>query len=308
MALGRTLLAVMPALVLARFGVGAPMLAQAAPQIAKEQERALSDEEIRALADRAIANQHRDDTVLKDYERVQRDVARGSDARALESKVYRVVPTGTGTLKLLVKDEGRPVDAGFYRKQLLDWEQVLEIDIHPDDPRVKATVAKTEKKSKERKDLVDAARRAFHARWLGRERRDGRVYEILQLEPNLDFHPRNNTQDLLTHARAKVWIEAQSGQLARGEADIIRDISFGGGILGKVYRGGHFEMEQAEVAPGIWLPTRYQYDYMGRKFLFGFETHQLTEISRYRHLGSPSEALALVRNELQSGQMFNGDP
>lgn len=308
MTLGRTLLAVTPALVLAGISGDIRAQAQSATPSTKAEERPLSEDEIRALAERAIANQHRDDAALKEYERIERDFIRDSDQRVLGNKFYRVVPTGTGTLKLLVKENGRAVDAGYYRKQLFDWEQVLEIDVHPDDPREKAVVAKAEKKAQERKELVDAARHAFHAKWLGRERRDGGVFEILQLEPNPDFHPRNNTQDLLTHARATVWIEAQSGQLERGEADIIRDIGFGGGILGKVYRGGHFEMKQAEVAPGIWLPTRYQYDYQGRKFLFGFDTHDLTEISHYRRIGPPNEALAVVRSELQSGQMFNGDP
>jgi hypothetical protein len=90
--------------------------------------------------------------------------------------------------------------------------------------------------------------------------------------------------------------------MVRGEAHIMRDISFGGGILGKVYRGGVFSMEQAEVAPGIWEPTRYQYDFGGRKFVFSFDEHEIVEASHYRRVGSPREALAVVQNELASSQ------
>ena len=90
--------------------------------------------------------------------------------------------------------------------------------------------------------------------------------------------------------------------MVRGEAHITRDISFGGGILGKLYRGGVFSMEQSEVAPGIWEPTRYQYDFGGRKFLFSFDEHQVVEASHYRRVGPPKEALTLVQNELASGK------
>jgi hypothetical protein len=67
-------------------------------------------------------------------------------------------------------------------------------------------------------------------------------------------------------------------------------------------------MEQAEVAPGIWLPTLYQYDYSGRKFLFSFAQHQTIEASHYRRIGPPSEALVAIQNELTSGKPTPGDP
>ena len=69
-------------------------------------------------------------------------------------------------------------------------------------------------------------------------------------------------------------------------------------MLGKVYRGGRFVMEQAEVTGGIWLPSRYQFDFEGRKFLFGFDLHETTTVSQYRRIGPPQLALVAVRREL----------
>jgi len=57
-------------------------------------------------------------------------------------------------------------------------------------------------------------------------------------------------------------------------------------------------LEQAEVQPGIWLPTFYQYDFVGRKFLFVFEIHERREESRYQRIGPPNEALIAIRREL----------
>jgi hypothetical protein len=112
----------------------------------------------------------------------------------------------------------------------------------------------------------------------------------------------------MTHITAKIWVDHEKNQLARAEAHVMRDMAFGGGILGKLYRGGVFSFEQTEFSPGVWLPVRYQYDFMGRKFLFTFEQHQYIEASQYHHIGPPKEALAQVNSEIASGKIVNGDP
>jgi hypothetical protein len=105
-----------------------------------------------------------------------------------------------------------------------------------------------------------------------------------------------------------LWIDQKSGQVVQGDADIIRDIGFGGGFLGKVYRGGHFVLKQRPVTPDIWLASYYQYDFSGRKLMFGFEDHKKVEISRYRDLGTVSQALEVARNDIAKSGAFAGDP
>jgi hypothetical protein len=294
-------------LALTTLAASSPAGSRAAPQN-PEDNRPLSHDEVVALADRAIANQHHGDQAILEYDRVEHAIQRsgGSSPRILLDKTYRVVPTGTGTLKLLLKDGGKPVDAETYRKELSTWEQNLAASAGI--PGFPQSDAKFQKRMKDRAELIDAMRQAFNATWLGRERSNGRVLEKIQLEPNPQFRPHSLVTEILTHARAVIWVDPRTAQVARAEAEIIRDISFGAGILGKVYRGGHFEMEQAEVAPGVWLSTRYQYDFSARKFLFIFEQHDVTEVSRFRRLGAPAQALAVVRHELESKAVFNGDP
>lgn len=272
--------------------------------------QAPSDAEIQARSQKLIDNQHRNDEALEQYERVERHMDRtaGDAPRVLEDRTYRVVPTGTGTIKLLLKDNGKPADAADYHRQLIAWRDLLELMLKPDDPRTKSAYEKSQKKKQERKEIVDAARNAFLTKWIGQETRNGRLCDVFQVDPNPDFHPHSIAQDVLTRVTAKIWVDHATSQLARGEAHVIHDLSFGGGILGKLYRGGVFTLDQAEVAPGIWLPTRYQYDFTARKFLFTFEEHQYIEVSDYHRDGSPKQALALVQNELATGKSTYGDP
>lgn len=264
-----------------------------------------TDAELYARAQRVLENQHRDDDALEEYERVEHQVDRtnGPAPRVLEDKWYRIVPTGTGNLKILLRESGRDVDPAAYRQQLIAWRDVLELMLKQDDPRTKAAYAKAQKKKQDRAELVAATRQAYLLKWLGQETVYGHACDVLDLTPNPDFHPKSIYQDAMTRLTAKIWIDPASLQMMRGEAHVTKDISIGAGILGKLYRGGVFYLDQREVAPGIWLPSRYQFDFSGRKFLFTFEEHQYIEATQYRYDGPPKQALVVAQNDLASGQM-----
>lgn len=269
-----------------------------------------SPEEIRSRAKILLDNQHANDRAIEEYERIERTTDRtaGMNPRVLEDKEYRVVPTGFGTYKILLKLDGKRTSDVDYRRELQHWQEALELALNPSDSRAKEIDAKYEKKQHDRADLVDAMQDAFNSHWTGREVRSGRVCDVLLLEPNPNFHPRSLLQEALTHVTVKIWVDRTTNQLVRGEANVTKDISVGGGIFGKLYRGGVFSMDQQEVAPGVWLPARIQYDYTIRKFLFTSEEHQLMEASHYRRLGSPKEALSVVQAELAKTAPDRSDP
>ena len=269
-----------------------------------------SDAEIHDRAQKLIENQHQDDAAIEQYERIEHQVDRtaGANPRVLEEKLYRVVPTGTGTMKIVLKENDKRTDPVIYRQQLQTWRELLELALKPDDSRAKLAYSKWQKKKTDRAELVDATQAAFLTKWTGQETVNGRLCDILELSPNPSFHPHTIFQDAMTHITAKIWVDHEKNQLARAEAHVMRDMAFGGGILGKLYRGGVFSFEQAEFSPGVWLPVRYQYDFMGRKFLFTFEQHQYIEASQYHRIGPPKEALAQVNSEIASGKIVNGDP
>jgi hypothetical protein len=268
-----------------------------------------TEEQLHGLRERVIGNQHKDDAVGAEYEHVEHHVLRGANGEKVsEDKTYRVVPTGTGILKLVVKDGGKDVPDDFYQRELLDWKQQLEVASNPDDWRTRMSQAKTTKKLQDRAEMVDSARNALTFAWLRRESYGGYDCDVFQLEPNPGYQPHSTAQDILSHVRGTAWVDRKSEQLVRVDAEIVRDISFGGGVLAKIYRGGHFSLEQMQVAPGVWFPRRYQLDYAGRKFLFSFESHVVSELGSYRRLGTTKEALAKVREEVTKGEKFAGDP
>ncbi len=267
-----------------------------------------SPAEVRALVARMIANQHRDDAALDEYERTEHRQVRqhDKDTAFIEDKTFRVIPAGTGTAHIQIEERGRPVDSALYRKQLQNVEQALVLVLNPT-PRQRQDAEKYAKRTRDRRDVVDAVGNAFLYTWLGRETRNGRTLAKLRLEPNSGFKPTVRNTSLFANVRATAWVDEAAGRVVRVEAEIFRDIYFGGGLLGKVYHGGRFALEQAEVAPGVWLPTLYDYNFAARKLFFGVEVHERTEVSRYHRIGPPREALAAIRRELGSG-LARSDP
>lgn len=266
--------------------------------------------EMKARTDELIANQHNNDQAVEQYEHVEREIDRsaGPNPRTLQDRTFRVVPTGSGTFRILLRDNGKVTDPADYRRQLQAWRDVLQLAMRPDDPREQTAYSKFEKKKHDRAEMVDSTRDAFTQKWVGREKLNGYDCDVVELNPNPSFHPHSLMQEAVTHFNAKVWVEHDSNELVRGEARVMRDISVGGGILGKLYRGGVFSFDQTQIAPGLWFPRRYQYDFTGRKFLFTFEVHQVVESGQYHRVGPPKEALSIVQNEIASGKILTADP
>jgi len=270
------------------------------------QDQPLSPAEVQALSQRAIANQHRNDQLLDQYERIEHSWIRkaGTNPPVTQETLNRVLPTGTGIMRLPLAAPGKPANPVAYHDQLVYLANVLSMVAQPDASE-QQTLERYRKRQQDQADLVSGVGNAYRFSWLGREMRDGRLLLKLQMDPNPDFHPKTLTAQALTHVRAIAWVDESTAEVVHLEAEVTSDVYFGAGILGKLYRGGRFVMDQAEVAPGVWEPIRYQYDLDGRKFLFPFGDHQITEFTQYRRVGTPAEELQTVRNELNTAA---GDP
>ena len=263
-----------------------------------------SPEQIHSLITKAIENQHRDDRALQEFERTEHSIAhKGDNAEVVTDVTERVVPSATGNIKLKLTENGVAVPPETYRHELELAVTALDGASHPAD-RYKEDLAKFEKRRHDHAELVDTAPEAFRAVWAGRETRTdskgARTLMKFLLEPEPGYKPINRFAAIFQHVHATLWVDESQAQFARLEADIATDISFGGGIAGKVYHGGHILMVQEEVTPGIWLPTLYNYNVDGRKFLLPFGIHERTEVSGYRRIGPPPQAIEILRIELNN--------
>ena len=258
-------------------------------------------EQVQSLVARAVENQHRNDRAIEEYERVEHVISHkdGENTEVVSDRIERVFPSGTGTMRLQTAQSSPPVSPEVRRRQLQFAVSALDLFLHPND-RVRQDLAKFEKRRRDHAELLDASAKAFRITWAGRETRGSQTLVKLILEPDPNYKPTSHLAVTFEHIHAVLWVDEAQAQMVRLVGDITSDITFGGGIVGKVYHGGHFVMEQSEVAPGVWFPALYTYDLDGRKFLFGFGVHERTEVTHYRHVGPPSQSIELIRSELNN--------
>ena len=268
------------------------------PAAAQELSPSTSSTGPNGLFDRVIANQKQSETLLGQYECIQRMEKRrtSGDHNPPDTKVLRAFPVGTGMYKIALSGDARPVTPESYRGDLEKLEKYL-VWVVQDGSAQKEAYAKAERKRKERFELIEATHQAFRFTFVGNETRGGRTLLRYTMTPNPNYKPTSRNTMLFTKVSGTIWIDDQSAQLAKVEGNVTEDISLAL-FLAKVYKGSHFMQERYEIAPGIWEPSFEQYDFDGRKYLLPFSIHERAFFTNYKRVGPPQEAVGVVRSEL----------
>jgi hypothetical protein len=250
------------------------------------------------LFNRVIANQKKAEAALELYERVERVETRksASDPAPPTIKVARIIPSGTGMVKIPVGAGGEHGDSASYRASLESLARALALFVNDGGSQREAR-EKYAKKKKERNDLIEATHNAFLFSFVANEPRGDRLLAKYKMDPNPAFKPTSRFTSIFPKVRGFVWVDEASGELARIEGEVTEDISVGL-FLGKINKGSHFMQERYEFQPGLWLASFSQYDFDGRKLFSGFSVHERTFYTNYRYIGPPKEALAAIRQEL----------
>jgi len=262
----------------------------------KRSETPLTPQQIRRLVDRAVENQRRNDLLLDEYARTEHSLFHGNGKEAEKDVIYRVIPAREGIIRVELERDGKTSDAAYLEQQWHGAAQALLAETHGREPHV-GNFYYRERHMHDRADMVTAIGKAFVFRWAGRVAVNGRSVVKLNFDPDPNYRSSARFATVYAHSKGTAWVDESSGQLIRAEAELTDDVSWGAGIIAKLYRGGKFSYEQREVSPGVWLPVRYAYDFDGRKFLFNLTLHQRMEFTDYLHVGPPEEALSVIRRE-----------
>jgi hypothetical protein len=250
----------------------------------------------RATFAKVVANQQRMEHDLDLYERRQKIELHKNDTNTIETKIWRVFPSGPGQTKIALAPDGNPMNLQTYRTDLEKLVKYLSWIIQPGSAEREA-YSKSEHKRKERNELLVSTQEAFVFTRLSTEMRRDRTLVKYSMRPNPNFKPTTRNGFIFTRVEGNVWVDEQSGEMARIEGVVTEDISIAM-FLAKVYKGSHFMQERYEYFPGVWFPSYEQYDFDGRKYLLPFSIHERTFYSDYKRVGPPEEAIRVVRAEL----------
>ena len=122
--------------------------------------------------------------------------------------------------------------------------------------------------------IVKALPYAFRYEYAGTENSDQYLGKIgdelvrLKFTPNPSYSPPTHVEQVLQGMQGYLLIDMDARRLARIDGNLFRDVSFGWGILGHLDRGGHFEVQQADVGDGAWEITKMNLRITGKILVF----------------------------------------
>lgn len=175
------------------------------------------------------------------------------------SSTREIYETRDGFVSKLLSTNGRPLspaDQAKERQRLM-------------------ALAATPSRQQHRKQAEDADRervlkvlRAMPSAFLyqdeGEAQEDGETVERFGFRPNPDFAPQGFETEVLTAMAGELWIDPSWQRVVRVEGHLTRDVDFGWGLLGRLYKGGWIRIEQADVGAGQWRTVRLTMRMSGR--------------------------------------------
>lgn len=207
--------------------------------------------------------------------------------------VKEVVETPQGSLFRVIAQDGRPLNLQQREQEQQRLEKLIR------DSGEQERLEESKKKELQRyRSFLELLPDALLFSYEGRE---GDLIK-LRFEPNPDFQPPNREARVFHAMQGELWVQATEQRLARIRGEIISDVKFAGGLLGRLDKGGRFYFEQAEIAPGQWEMTHMQVDLKGTALLFkSIAVQQSEQRSDFRPIPGSltfSQAAAMLANHV----------
>jgi hypothetical protein len=98
--------------------------------------------------------------------------------------------------------------------------------------------------------------KAFDFKMTGGEELDHHKVYVLEATPRPDYHPPDRDTQALKGMRGKMWIDKETYQWVKVEAEVTHPVSIMG-FVATVEPGTRFELEKIPVEGVIWLPKHF---------------------------------------------------
>lgn len=99
----------------------------------------------------------------------------------------------------------------------------------------------------------------------------------LKFRPNPKYQSPSRVEQVLSGMQGIILIDAQKKRIAQIDGNLVKEVSFGWGILGHLDPGGHFLVEQGDVGDDHWEITRMHLNFTGKVLLFKSISMQIIE-------------------------------
>lgn len=183
--------------------------------------------------------------------------------RGQQTQIETIVQTPDGTLSRVALIDNQPLTPA----QSAEEEQRLRRMSDPDQMR-RRNRAREEDDERTRKMLASIPD-AFDFMFVeSTQAPNGHKLARIRFTAHPGFDPPTREALVFTGMQGEIIVDETARRLAKIDGTLFRDVNFGWGILGKLYKGGRFLVEQSEVTPSHWETTRMMLHFDGKALMF----------------------------------------
>jgi hypothetical protein len=181
------------------------------------------------------------------------------------------VDTDQGALCRLLAQAGHPLSEA---EQNAENKRLLQLVSNPE--RQQKLQQARKKDGDQALKMLKMLPNAFHYQYAGTE---GNLVKLM-FAPNPDFNPPDRESRVFHAMVGFMWVDRDANRIAEISGKLTRDVDFGYGLLGHLYRGGTFQVKRADVGDNHWETTLLDVKIRGKALFFktiNADQHETTD-------------------------------
>ncbi len=208
-----------------------------------------------------------------------------------ERQTFDVVNLYGRPYRRLVGKDGRALEGEEKRKADEEFEKEVRKRQEETPAQLQKREAEHDKERAEGRRFLQEIPKAYSFQISGEETLDGMPVWVIEAKPRPEFRSTVKRADLLKKVSGRLWIDKESLQWVRVEAEVVEPISFGG-FLAKLDRGARLTFLQKRVNDEVWLPSKATARIEARLLVKRYRLATETTWSGYRKFRVDSRVLA----------------
>jgi hypothetical protein len=197
----------------------------------------------------------------------QRELNSDGSLKSEKSETEEVVCLYGQPYTRLIRRNDKPLSQDEARKVEKKLNDTMDKRGHETAAERQQRLADFDKRHQQEHAFLLEVPEAYDFRVVREETLNGRPAFVISGEPRESFRPNLNAARVLPKLRPELWIDKNSYQCMKMEADVIDTIVWGGFLL-RLHPGSHIELEQTLVNDEVWLPLHARINLDARVALF----------------------------------------
>jgi hypothetical protein len=204
-----------------------------------------------------------------------------------------VAQTAKGDVTRVVSRNGQPISISQQRRN-------VESFIHDANAQAKQRKA-AQRDDKQATDLLKLLPVAFVWTESGKNEQT----TTFHFKPDPKFRPPSRETRVFSAMEGDMTVDNRQHRIQELKGRLIRDVNFGYGLLGKLERGGSFDVERRQTGAGVWQITASHIHIRGHALLFKTISEQEDDVKtsfvREPDNVTPEEAASAIMRKQNSG-------